>query len=169
MPEKNTKKSTVKKTVARKSAAKTTVKKVAKPAETYSCGCHHNCACGGNCAEHTHCACRKGRFWKKLVLFLIVFALGFATAKLCCCHKRGGFMPKPEFDNGCLVVKCPKMAEKVAMMDKNGDGCVDKAEFKIAKKHRRGFDKRGPKPEMPQPAPMPEAPAEMPQPADATK
>ena len=28
-------------------------------------------------------------------------------------------MPRPEFDNGCLVVKCPKMAEQVKMMDKN--------------------------------------------------
>ena len=164
----NTKKSPAKKTTVRKTT-KATVKKVVKPAETYSCGCNQGCACGGHCVEHAHCGCHRGKFWKKLVLFLIVFALGFATAKLCCCHKRGGFMPRPEFDNGCLVVKCPKMAEKVAMMDKNGDGCVDKAEFKMAKKHRRGFDKRGPKPEMPQPAPMPEAPAEMPQPADGTK
>ena len=113
----NTKKSPAKKTPVRKTT-KATVKKVVKPAETYSCGCNHGCACGGHCAEHTHCACHKGRFWKKLVLFLVIFALGFATAKLCCCHKRGGFMPRPEFDNGCLVVKCPKMAEKVAMMDK---------------------------------------------------
>ena len=152
MPEKNTKKSTVKKTVARKSAAKTTVKKVAKPAETYSCGCHHNCACGGNCAEHMHCKCHKGGFFKKFVLCLIVFALGFASAKLCCC-KRGGFMPKPEFDNGCLVVKCPKMAEMAVKMDKNGDGCVDKAEFKVAKKHNRKFKARHQEPEMPAPVP----------------
>ncbi|MBQ2844929.1 MAG: hypothetical protein IJE79_02860 [Alphaproteobacteria bacterium] len=164
----NTKKSPAKKTPVRKTT-KATVKKVVKPAETYSCGCNHGCACGGHCAEHTHCACHKGRFWKKLVLFLVIFALGFATAKLCCCHKRGGFMPRPEFDNGCLVVKCPKMAEKVAMMDKNGDGCVDKAEFKMAKKHRRGFDKRGPKPEMPQPAPMPDATADTVQTAEVAK
>lgn len=164
----NTKKSPAKKTPVRKTT-KATVKKVVKPAETYSCGCNHGCACGGHCAEHTHCACHKGRFWKKLVLFLVVFALGFATAKLCCCHKRGGFMPRPEFDNGCLVVKCPKMAEKVAMMDKNGDGCVDKAEFKMAKKHRRGFDKRDVKPEMPQPAPMPDATADTVQTAEVAK
>lgn len=164
----NTKKSPAKKTPVRKTT-KATVKKVVKPAETYSCGCNHGCACGGHCAEHTHCACHKGRFWKKLVLFLVVFALGFATAKLCCCHKRGGFMPRPEFDNGCLVVKCPKMAEKVAMMDKNGDGCVDKAEFKMAKKHRRGFDKRDAKPEMPQPAPMPDATADTVQTAEVAK
>ena len=164
----NTKKSPAKKTTARKTT-KATVKKVVKPAETYSCGCNQGCACGGHCAEHAHCACHKGRFWKKLVLFLVVFALGFATAKLCCCHKRGGFMPRPEFDNGCLVVKCPKMAEKVAMMDKNGDGCVDKAEFKMAKKHRRGFDKRDAKPEMPQPAPMPDATADTVQTAEVAK
>ena len=164
----NTKKSPAKKTPVRKTT-KATVKKVVKPAETYSCGCNQGCACGGHCAEHAHCACHKGRFWKKLVLFLIIFALGFATAKLCCCHKRGGFMPRPEFDNGCLVVKCPKMAEKVAMMDKNGDGCVDKAEFKMAKKHRRGFNKRGPKPEMPQPVPMPDATADTVQTAEVAK
>ncbi|MFQ6744737.1 MAG: EF-hand domain-containing protein [Alphaproteobacteria bacterium] len=165
----NTKKSPAKKTPVRKTT-KATVKKVVKPVEeTYSCGCNHGCACGGHCAEHTHCVCHKGRFWKKLVLFLVVFALGFATAKLCCCHKRGGFMPRPEFDNGCLVVKCPKMAEKVAMMDKNGDGCVDKAEFKMSKKHRRGFDKRDAKPEMPQPAPMPDATADTVQTAEVAK
>lgn len=153
MPEKNTKKSSVKKATARKPAAKATVKKVEKTVETYSCGCHRDCACGGNCADHVHCKCCKGKFFKKLVLFLIVFAMGFATAKLCCCHKRSKFMPRPEFDNGCLVVKCPKMAEKVAFMDKNGDGCVDEAEFKMAKKHNRKFDKHGPKPEVPAPLP----------------
>ena len=158
MPKNTQKKSPVKKTVAKK----TTVKKTTKPMETYSCGCNRGCACGGHCTEHAHCGCRKGKFLKKLVLFLIVFALGFATAKICC-HKRGGFMPRPEFDNGCLVVKCPKMAEQVKMMDKNGDGCVDKTEFKMAKKHMRKFDNRGPKPEMP--APKPEMPAPMPAPA----
>lgn len=145
----NTKKSPAKKTTVRKTT-KATVKKVVKPAETYSCGCNQGCACGGHCAEHMHCACRKGRFWKKLVLFLIVFALGFATAKLCCCHKRGGFMPRPEFDNGCLVVKCPKLAKMVPMMDADHDGCVTKEEFKAAKKQMRKH---------------PSAPAEMPAPA----
>ena len=42
-------------------------------------------------------------------------------------------------------------------------------EFKMAKKHRRGFDKRDAKPEMPQPAPMPDATADTVQTAEVAK
>ena len=101
-------------------------------ADKFPCGCDACCACGGECA----CAkkkCTFGRFLKKLILVLIIFALGFAAAKMCCCDKRAG-KPYPEFENGCLVVKCPKMAEKVPMMDANNDGCVSREEFRAARK-----------------------------------
>ena len=86
MPEKNTKKSSVKKTTVRKptvkaTAKKTCPKKVAKPVETSSCVCNRGCECGGHCAEHAHCAGRKGKFFKKFMLFLIIFALGFTSAE----------------------------------------------------------------------------------------
>lgn len=177
MAEKSTKKpvaksATAKKTVSKPAVAKkpvakkTTAKKTAAPkkivaapvAEKHSCGCDKGCACGGDCM----CAkkkCTFGRFLKKLILILIIFALGFVAAKMCCC-KHGKFGPRPEFDNGCLVVKCPKMAEMVPMMDANNDGCVSKDEFKAARKHMR----RGPRPEMPVEPAVPAEP-EMPAPA----
>lgn len=162
------KKATTKKTVSKPAVAKkptakkTATKKVqeikavasAPVVEKHACGCGHDCACGGECA----CAkkkCTFGRFLKKVVLFLIIFAMGFATAKMCCSKKFGKMGPRPEFDNGCLVVKCPKMAEKIAMMDANQDGCVSPEEFKAARKMMKH------RPEMPaeqpveQPAPVP--------------
>lgn len=160
MAEKTTKKATTaKKTVAKKTvskpaaAKKTAAKKapakkvvVAPVVEKFPCGCDKGCACGGECA----CAkkkCTFGRFLKKLVLVLIIFALGFASAKMCCNGKRGKMGPRPEFENGCLVVKCPKLAEMVPMMDTDANGCVSREEFKAARKHM----KRGPRPEMPAP------------------
>ena len=146
---------TAKKPVAKKAAAKkaSAAKKVADVKkitvetpvmEKYPCGCEKNCACGGKCGEHKCCKSRCGGFFKKLILFLIIFALGFVAAKMCCCN-RGKIGPRPEFDNGCLVIKCPKMAEKAPMMDADHDGCITPAEFDIARKHM----KRGPRPEMP--------------------
>ena len=132
------KKTTTKKTVAKKAAEKTmkktvatkkaTAKKATAPViETYSCGCSHSCQCGGKC--------HKGGFLKKLLFFVIVFALGFATAQMTCCNKRGGKMgPRPQFENGCLVTKCPKMAQFAQKMDTNQDGCISKDEFRTAKK-----------------------------------
>lgn len=159
MAENTTKKATTKKTVAKKPVSKpaATKKPVAKKApakkvvaapvvEKFPCGCDKGCACGGECA----CAkkkCTFGRFLKKLVLVLIIFALGFASAKMCCNGKRGKMGPRPEFENGCLVVKCPKLAEKVPMMDTDANGCVSREEFKAARKHM----KHGPRPEMPAP------------------
>lgn len=153
MAEKTTKKvvkkTTVKKTVAKKAPAKKTVAKkapemkVAAPVvETHKCGCDAACPCGGNCeCKKHHCG-----FWKKLIVVLVFFALGFATAKVIPCHKHAK-MPRPQFDdNGCLVVKCPKMVEMLPQIDANNDGCVDKSEFK-AFKH-----------EMRKPTPAPEAP-----------
>ena len=148
MAEKSIKKPATKKTVAKKTvskpaatkknaAKKAPVKKVvsAPVAEMYECGCAHGCACHGHCCDKKKCTF--GRFLKKLVVFLIIFALGFATAKLCCFDKRGKMPFRPEFENGCLVVKCPKMAEKVAMMDVNHDGCVNREEFRAARKMNR--------------------------------
>lgn len=132
MAEKSVKKTTVKKTVTKKAPTKTT-KKVplktapAKPviADVKPCGCEKNCTC------HEHCACHhKGGFFKRFILFLIIFALGFAAAKMCCCNKGCMFKPRPNFENGCLVVKCPKMQQMIPAMDANHDGCVSKEEFR---------------------------------------
>ena len=165
MAEKTTKKTTVKKTAVKKNvskpvtAKKTTVKKtptkkvVAAPvAEMHACGCDKSCACGGKCCEHGHCTkkkCTFGRFLKKLVLVMIIFALGFASAKMCCVNKRGKAFPKPEFNNGCLVVKCPKMVKMAPMMDTDNDGCISKQEFKAARKNFKK-EMRPEHPEMPQ-------------------
>ena len=153
------KKTVAKKTVAKSAVKKTPVKKEVAPVvtEKFPCGCDKGCACGGKCA------CRGGKFFKKLIVFLIIFALGFVAAKMCCCKYNK--MPRPQFDNGCLVVKCPEMAKKIPMMDADKNGCVTKEEFKAAKKAMKGQAKkrahRGPRaaqPEMPAPAPTP-APA----------
>ena len=118
---KTTKKTTV------KPAVKKTVKKAAPVAEHAHCCCEHKCAC----------KCHHSGFWKKLVLIIIFFALGFASAKLCCCHKKSfKKMPRPEFDNGCLVVKCPKLEKMVPMMDADENGCVTVEEFHAAKKEQ---------------------------------
>ena len=159
MPEKSVKKTATKKPVAKKVVAKpATVKKpVAKKAPVKKApvvepmpACQHTC-CECACAKKK---CAFGSFLKKIIVFLIVFGMGFATAKMCCMGPRGKMAPRPEFENGCLVVKCPKMAEKVAMMDADKDGCVTRAEFREARRQM----KRGPRPEMPAQPEMPEAP-----------
>lgn len=114
----------------------------------------HECQCGAAC----QCGCHHGKF-KKFIVLLIVFLLGFAVAKITCCHKKH-FMPMvpkmhPVFQNGCLdmaSVKCPKMIEMLQASEANVDGCITKEEFRAMKKamhndmHHR-------------PAPAPEAPA----------
>lgn len=140
------KKPVAKKAPAKKPVAKKVVAPVAPVVETHTCGCGADC----KCHQKKRCG-----FWKKLLVAVIFFALGFAAAKFCPCAKKFHRGPRPVFDNGCLVVKCPKMAEMLPMMDVNNDGCVDKAEFKSARKH------------MKKPAPTP-APVEQPveQPAE---
>ncbi len=155
---KQTTKKTTAKVAAKKAAVKPAAKKTVKPAvkkpvaksapviEKLPCGCDKGCACAGKCHK-------RGGFFKKLVVFLVIFGLGFAAAKLCCCEKGRKMMPRPEFENGCLVVKCPKMAKMVEKMDADKNGCVSVEEFKAAKKHYRGpKHDRGPRPaEMPAP------------------
>lgn len=157
MAEKKVTKTAAKKTVAKKPAAKKTVVKKAPAKKTVAAKKVapvvempapeiKPCPCGGNCK------CHKGGFFKKFILILIIFALGFASAKLCCCGKKFGKMgPRPEFDNGCLVIKCPKLAKMAPMMDTDHNGCVTKEEFRTAKKHMK---KRPARPEMPAPAPQ---------------
>ena len=183
MAEKSTKKVAAKKPVAKKTVSKPAVAKkpVAKKApakkapakkvadvkkvaaapvvEKLPCGCDKGCACGGECG----CAkkkCTFGRFLKKLILVMVIFALGFAAAKMCCCDKRGG-KPRPQFENGCLVVKCEKLQQMVPMMDTDADGCVTREEFRAARK----MMKRAPQPEAPAEA-APEMPAPAPQMAE---
>ena len=122
-----------KKTVAKKTVAKKAIAPELKPViiaapETHECGCGNNCPCG------CKCGCRGVRFFKKFVVILIVFALGFVAAKMCC----GG--PRPTFVNGCMdvaSVKCPKLQNALPMMDMDNDGCITKAEFKAFKHQMR--------------------------------
>ena len=95
----------------------------------------HECQCGASCG--CRCGCHCGKF-KKFIVLLIVFALGFAVAKITCCrgHRH---MPKmqPKFENGCLVmdsVKCPKMQSELIFADTDMNGCITRAEFDSMKK-----------------------------------
>jgi hypothetical protein len=130
----------VKKAIAKKAPAKKaaimTEKAVAAPViapAAAPCGCHE---CKG---------CKSGvaRFFKKLIIFLIVFSLGWCAAKYCGMkhHIFGGFVgPRVEFVNGCADVTkipCPEMAAKLAIADVNGDGCITKEEFRTIKKELR--------------------------------
>lgn len=165
MPTKTTKKSTTKATTAKKPVAKkvaqTKKEKVVKSAtksapkavkaanvaapcmEQMHCKCGANCHCGDNCNCGANCKCgggKFGRFVKKFIIALILLALGFAAAKICCCDKgmRG---PRVVFaDNGCMVeesVKCPKMMEMLPAMDINQDGCITRDEFREFKHQMR--------------------------------
>ncbi|MDR1361240.1 MAG: hypothetical protein LBJ18_02940 [Rickettsiales bacterium] len=96
--------------------------------------------CGGNCG----CGCRK-RFWKKLLLIVIVFALGWAACCCFCCgkngHKFGGRAHFAEmFTDGCLdlsKIQCPEKLAQIeavaATADADKDGCITPAELKAAK------------------------------------
>lgn len=130
------KKPVAKKTVAKKPVAKKVAPAAAPVAPVVAPTCAAGCGCG----------CKRGgfcRFVKKLIVFIIIFALGFTVAKMCPCGKRmhrGPQMPMPEFVNGCLdlsSVKCPEMAEKVTLADANADGCITSEEFKSFRKEMR--------------------------------
>lgn len=142
------KKTTVKKAAAKKPAVKTTPAVAAAPAANCPCGanckCDANCHCGADCkCTQKRGGCKFCRFLKKLVIFIIIFALGFATAKLCCCDKTGPKHfrgPRIHFVNNCMdvsSVKCPKLAEALPAMDINGDGCITREEYRAVKKQMR--------------------------------
>ena len=139
------KKTTVKKTTVKKQAVVQEPVMVAKN-EKFACECDAKCACGANCACGGKCGCRGGGFWRflgKLIILAIVFALGFATAKMCCCGGKFGPMnrgARPVFVNGCLdvaSVKCPKMVEMLPAFDVNADGCITREEYRAVKREMR--------------------------------
>jgi len=167
MPTKTTKKSTTKpvaakKTVTKKTTAKKTTRATAAKAtkntqkldmnapyadagmaQAHNCHCGPECHCGANCECGAKCKCHRhgfGHFVKKFIIALILLALGFAAAKICCCDKgmRG---PRVEFaPNGCMVeesVKCPKMLELLPAMDINQDGCITREEYREIKHQLR--------------------------------
>ena len=111
-----------------KTAAKKTPKMTKVPAPEMPA-----CPCGGECK----CGCHHGKF-KKFIVLLVVFLIGFAVAKMTCGHRGMHGMPKmqPVFENGCLVmesIKCPKMLEELANADVDMDGCISVEEFKTVK------------------------------------
>ncbi|MCL1902460.1 MAG: hypothetical protein FWG18_02410 [Alphaproteobacteria bacterium] len=121
--------------MATKTTKKPATRTAAKPAPAMAAPATP--CCGG-------CACRCGGFWrfvKKLIIFIIIFALGFAACKFMCMHKHWGMgMKRMQFVNGCLdtsKIRCPRMLDKVQQMDLNGDGCITKAEMMEWKKTKR--------------------------------
>lgn len=128
-----------KKPIAKKAtAAKAPVKKiiVKTPAPAHDCGCGANCNCAKPCGCGCGCGCNAGRVVKKLVLILAIFALGFATARVCCgCCKKGMMhnrAPHMQFVDGCLdvaSVKCPKLMAVLPDIDVNRDGCITREEL----------------------------------------
>lgn len=147
MPAKTTtqKKTTAKKTVAKPAQKKKVAVKSITPKKAPACACtqrNMECPCKHQCHCHNHC--KFGKIIKKIVVFFIIFALGFATAKTCCFNKYDKIF-KPKFENGCLVIKCPKMLQMAPMMDINKDGCINREEFRNAKKFMKR-NKRGMRP-----------------------
>lgn len=135
------KKTVTKKTVAaKKPAVKKTVKKSAPELqetvivpEMPKCKCGENCTCGADC-KCMRSGSKFGRFMIKLIMILIVFALGFGAAKLLSCDGFRG--PRVDFDDGCLdvsSVKCPQLQMALPIMDANHDGCITRGEYRAIK------------------------------------
>ncbi len=139
------KKAPAKKVVVKKTAVKkpaTEKKIVAAAPVAHECHCGHTCKCSEPCKCACHSGCKFGRIVKKLIVFLVIFALGFAAAKFCPCAKKGPWMrgPRVEFTNGCLdtaSVKCQKLLEALPAMDINQDGCITRDEFRAVKREMR--------------------------------
>ena len=126
-----TQKAAPKKTV-KTSAAADTMEKVVAP-ETPTCKCGSNCNCGSDC-KCARGGSRFGRFMIKLIMVLIVFALGFGAAKLLECNEFRG--PRVDFDNGCLdvaSVDCPRLQAVLPVMDIDRDGCISHEEYRAVK------------------------------------
>lgn len=143
MPTKSTKKSTVKKTAVKKPTVKRNVKpiiveenvKIVSESQMSQCKCGAHCNCGPDC-KCMHHGSKCVRFMLKVIVILIVFALGFAAAKFVDGNRyfRG---PRVDFDNGCLdvsSVKCPQMQSVLPMMDIDHDGCITREEYRAIKK-----------------------------------
>lgn len=129
------KKSTIKKATVKKPATKKVVVEDVKEViqENHECACGHECKCG------CHGGTKFGRFLKKLIFILIIFALGFAAGKLC---DNGRYFHgmRVDFNNGCLVpssVKCPQMQALLPVMDMDQDGCITKAEYRAVRNEFR--------------------------------
>lgn len=134
------KKAPAKATVKKTAPKKADVKKVVSPdvvqnniptPETNECKCGQNCECGADCKCARSGGSRFGRFMLKLIMILIVFALGFGAAKLLDCQNAR--CPRADFDNGCLdvsSVKCPRLQNALPAMDANGDGCITREEYR---------------------------------------
>lgn len=141
---KSTRTTAAKKAPAKKAATKkTTVKStphvqaapVVAAAPATGCPCGAQCKCG-----HKHGGF--GRFVKKLIVFIIIFALGFAAAKLCpfCAKYNFHRAPRVHFVNGCVdvaSVKEPRLMAALPVMDINQDGCITREEYRAVKKQMR--------------------------------
>ena len=154
------KKPATKKPTVKKAAVKKTV--AAKPApeavnttpipEMPTCKCGANCICGADC-KCSRGGSRFGRFMVKLIMILIVFALGFGAAKLLDCPEFRG--PRVDFDNGCLdvaSVDCPRLQAVLPVMDIDRDGCITREEYRAVKqelgRQMRVANRPTPNPEM---------------------
>ncbi len=106
------------------------------------------CSCG--------CGCHSTWF-KKFIILLLVFAAGFATCHFMC-MKPGfyGFhhakrMPQEMFVNGCLdtaKIQNERMLQKIAIADKDADGCITMEEMDAHRAEMRGNPEMRGKPDM---------------------
>jgi hypothetical protein len=107
----------------------------------------HKCECG----EHCHCHCHGTAHWvKHIIVWALIFALGMACGKMMNCGHGKKHMQKthPVFVNGCLdtgSIKSPKMQEKLASADVNGDECISIEEYKALKKEMKSANYQGKK------------------------
>ena len=153
-------KSAIKKSPVKKAAVKKVAKvqSVVKEEPKVSTPVENTCACAVPC-----CGCSNfGAFVKKLIVFFVIFALGFATCRYMCSHgyrmgmhkMRPGMNHVEMFTDGCLdmnKIKDPEFAEHVMKVTANADtdnnGCVSIEEFKnAARDGMRKMDGKGPMP-----------------------
>lgn len=137
------KKVVAKKAVAKKVAAPKTVKPVVKAAPAAEIKAVMEAPVTTS-APSCKCCCRNGglcTFIRKLIVFFVIFALGFAAAKFVYFDGRRFHMIKHHsyqemFFNGCLdttKLPNPEMAEKIKAADVNGDNCITADEFRAGR------------------------------------
>lgn len=156
MAKKPVKKAVAKKAPAKKAPVKAVAKKapVAKAAVAETkvvmetpATCGTGCCCGKK-------SCGFCRFVRKLIVFFVIFALGYSAAMYCPHAKRfmhNGPRMNEMFVNGCLdtaKLPNPDMAEKIKTADTNNDGCISKEEFAAGRDQAREEVRA----EMPKPA-----------------